>query len=46
MYGLGQCHQNGRDTELAVNEVFDNIGVESEDAEFVRAHDAGEELHE
>jgi hypothetical protein len=32
--------------KLMVREVFDDVGVEAEDTEFVGAHDSGQELHD
>jgi inorganic pyrophosphatase len=34
------------DTKLMVREVLDEVRVETKDTQFVRAHDAREELHE
>lgn len=46
MHGLSEGDEDGRDAELVVGEVFDDVGVEAEYGEFVGGHDAGEELHE
>lgn len=43
---LGEADEDAGDTELLVEEVFDDVGVETEYAEFVASHDPGEELHD
>jgi len=44
--GLSEGHEDEGDLELVVGEVFDNVGVEAENTEFVSAHDSGKELHD
>jgi hypothetical protein len=46
MHGLRQRHEDGGDAQLPVREVLYNVRVKSEDAELVRSHDTGQELHE
>lgn len=46
MNGLSEGDKDGGDAELVVGEVFDDVGVEAENGEFVGGHDAGEKLHE
>lgn len=46
MHGLREGDEDGRDAQLVVREILDDVGVEVEDAELVRARYAGEELHE
>lgn len=45
MHGLCECHKNGRDAQLMVCKIFDDVCVKSKHAEFVCAHDTREELH-
>lgn len=46
MYRLSESNEDSRDTELMVCEVFHDVGVESENAEFVGTHNSREELHD
>lgn len=46
VHALCECDEDGGDAQLMVREVFEDVGVERENRELVRAHDTGEELHE
>ena len=46
VYALCECDEDGGHAELVIREVFEDVGVEREHRELVRAHDTGEELHE
>lgn len=46
VYALGERDEDGRNAQLMIGEVFENVGIEGENEELVRAHDTGEELHE
>ena len=46
VHTLCECDEDGGYAELMIGEIFEDVGVEREDGELVRAHDAREELHE
>ena len=46
VYALCECDEDSRYAELMIGEVFEDVGVERENGELVRAHDTREELHE
>lgn len=45
MHALRESNQDRRYAQLMVGQVFEDVSVEIEDAEFVGAHNAGEQLH-
>lgn len=46
VYTLCECDKDGGDAQLMIREVFEDVGVERENRELVRAHDTREKLHE
>lgn len=45
VYALCECDEDGRDAQLVICKVFEDVGVERENTELVRTHDTREELH-
>lgn len=46
VHRLSERDENKSDRELVVRQVFDDVRVETEDAQLVRAHHSTEELHD